>query len=281
VKAFACYVAAALMVFSMACNKSTEPRQNWAPLSFEELSKETIPPCLYFPGRSIQAVVANNEDYEIIRREHPPQGEYVDFEADGVQRTFEFPYQPLDVCHDGKIDPYDIVIYVMYKLLYANLDGKLFLVYSNPIRVRCDSLPVFSISPPYPFERNVHYTQVFTVDSLSGAVTFGTPPQQGSKVSICAMKLYDVYDGRECSMEYWDFASRIIIGKSITGNGCLLGFRKELYLDRDKRQLIYVSRRIELRMPACPEIFKQYTSWIAVDRPPEGYEVVFVEQKSY
>jgi hypothetical protein len=265
----------------MACSKSTEPTQDWEPLLFEELSKVTIPPCLYFPGRSIQAVITNNDDYEIIRRKHAPPGEYVDFEADGVQRTFEFPYQPQDVCYDGKIDPYDIIIYVMNKLLYANIDGELFLVHSNPIRVRCDTLPVFLISPPYTFERKVHYTQVFTVDSLSGAITFGTPPQQGSKVSICAMsKLYDTYDGRECSMQYLDFASRIIIGKSITGNGCLLGFRKELFLDRDKRQLIYLWRRIELLSTACPEVFNQYTSWIAVDRPPEGYEVVFVEQKS-
>ena len=280
VRALACYVAALLILLLMACSKSTEPTQDWEPLLLEELTKEAIPPCLSFGA--IQAVITSDDDYDSLRTRYAPQGEYVDFEADGVQTTFELPYQPLDADFDGRIGPREIIIYVKNKPLHVNINAELFLVYSNPIQVGADSLPLFSITPPYTFERKVHYTQVFTVDSLTGAITFGTPPQQGSRVSISGCRtLYDTYDGRECSMQYWDFASRIVIGKTVYGNGCLLGFEKELFLDRDKRQLIYMWQRIELLSTTCPEIAIEYTSWIAVDRPPDGYEVVFVERKSF
>ncbi len=272
------YLTASLIMLLMACSKSGEPTEEWEPVLFEELSDDERPPCLYYWGSGMEIVITSDDDYETIRRIYAPQGQYVDFEANGIQRSFKLQYQPLDTNNDGVIRPNDLIIYVKNKPLYANVNGELISVSANPIRMAGDSIMIFRTSPPYTVERMIYYKEVFTVDQVTGEVTFNMPPQKGSKVSLCATRrLYDTYHDRECSMQYFDFTSRIIIGKAISGNGCLKGFEKELFMDNVERRLIYLWRRIEDdTQGGCPEILLHYDSWITVDRSPDDYEVVFI-----
>jgi len=270
----------------MACSESNEDTisgvtstEGWEPLSFEELSRDSIPPCLSYGGADFEIVLTGNDGYESIRRLYAPQGQYVDFETDGVQKSFKLPYLPLDTNNDGVIGPNELIIYVMRKPLYANINGVTIIVSANPIRMDGDSILIFLTTPPYAVDGKIYYKKVFTVDPVTGEITFNIPPQAGSNVSISAMrKLYETYRNRECSMQYFDFTSRIILGKSVTGGGCLKGFEKELFLDKEKQQIIYLWRKIEDDpQNGCPEIIVQFTSWIVVDRQPGDYEVVFIE----
>jgi hypothetical protein len=80
-------------------------------------------------------------------------------------------------------------------------------------------------------------------------------------------------------MQYFNFSDKIVIGKSINGDGCLIGIDKALFIDRTKRQIIYYWKGIkEEQQNGCPPISNQFTNWIAVEKPQDEYKVVFVER---
>ncbi len=280
-----CYFGALSTIILMACRESNDSivdvpaTENWEPLSFQELSKDSLPPCLSYPGADFEIALLNSDNYESMRRSYAPQGQYVNFEADGVQRSFRLPYLPLDTNNDETIGPNELILYVMRKPLHANIHGVTITVSANPIRMDGDSILIFATTPPYTVNKKIYYKEVFKVDSVTGEITFNTAPQQGSLVSICSMKrLYESYRNRECSMQYFDFTSHIIFGKSVTGSGCLKGFKRELFLDREKRQIIYFWRKIEDNPNnGCPAILLQFTDWITAHKQPDDYEIVFIE----
>ena len=251
-----------------------ETREPWA---FEELPRESFPPCL--SHADVEIVIDDEEDYERVRRRYAPQGEYVKFPADGVEKTFQLPYQPLDTDHDGEIGPRDVIIYVRDGVLVSSGGEEVASV--SPIHVEGDSVLIFRSSPPYTVERKIHYAELFTVDPENGAVTFANPPPQGSTVSLSAPnKLYASYAGRACSVNYLDLADHVAIGKSISGNGCLQGLEFDLYLDRVDRKLIYRWRRLEdTETGVCTDNYVQIVKWIVAPQPPDGYEVAFVEDE--
>jgi hypothetical protein len=273
------------VIVFMACSESNDSiidvpaTEDWEPLPFQTLSSDSLPPCLFYSGADIEIALLNDENYESIRRSFAPQGQYVDFEADGVQRSFRFPYSPLDTNNDNIIGPNELIIYVKRKPLYANIQGATIMVSANPIRVDGDSILIFATTPPYTVNKKIYYKEVFDVDSTTGEITFNTAPQQGSLVSICSMKrLYDSYRNRVCSMQYFDFTSRIILGKSITGSGCLKGLKRELFLDRSRKRIIYFWRKIEDDPSnGCPAVLVQFNDWITAQKQPDDYKIVFIE----
>ena len=252
----------------------------WEPWPFEELAERQTPPCLSVG--QFQIVISDTGDYEHLRRAYPPQGEYASFQADGIHRSFELPYQPLSVDGDGEIGPGDLAIYVRGAnesirgtLLTASGDE---LTSTYPIYVEGDSIFVFQTSPPYAVRRKMPYTDVFTVDPATGRVTFVHPPPQGSVVSISGFRVYETYNQRTCSMDEFDFSERIVLGKSIGGNGCLKGMENEVFLDKRNRKLIYRWKKLEApSQRGCPEVALRFEKWVATERPPDGYEVVFAE----
>lgn len=56
---------------SIGVEKSTDERE---PVSFEELSGDSIPPCLSYAGADFEIVLTGTGDYESIRRLYAPQG---------------------------------------------------------------------------------------------------------------------------------------------------------------------------------------------------------------
>jgi hypothetical protein len=87
------------------------------------------------------------------------------------------------------------------------------------------------------------------------------------------------YDDTKCSMKDFDFTDRIIIGKTVTGNGCLKGLEKKVFLDKNEKQIIFLwKRQIESAIGrGCPEFISHYESWIILKKPLEKYQVSFVE----
>lgn len=269
---------AVLLMHLPACDGPGTQDREWEPVAFEEISSSERPPCIYYWGGDRQIVVTSVGNYENIRRQYAPQGNYVDFYPNGAQQNFRLPYQPLGSGPGGSILPHDLIIYVKDKPLYANINGELIVVSSNPIRMEGDSIMIFLTTPPYTVGRMVHYQDVFTVDQVTGEVTFNIAPQAGSKIWMCATnRLYETWHDRECSMDYFNFDSLIMLGKVVTGDGCLRGFEKELYLDHAEQRLIYQWRRIEDNPSGgCPSIAIELDSWITVEKPPAGYNIVFI-----
>jgi hypothetical protein len=251
----------------------------WEPVQYEVLDADAAPPCLAFGGGD-EVAIADPGDYEAARRRYAPQGEYVSYTADGSQSSFALPYQPLDVNGDGVIGPSEIIIYVTVRPLYATVNGETIRISSNPIWIENGEILIFMDVPPGTVERTVPYREIFEVDPVSGEVTFRQPPQEGSRVSICgSKKLYAEYGGRTCSIPDEFFVDRMLIGKSITGNGCLHGFDTRIYLDHENRKLVYVGDvDYEDYSGFCTEEARTITRWVSAEQPPFGYEVVFLDR---
>ena len=271
-------LAVVLLIQFQACDEPANQDNEWEPMASEEISSSDRPPCISDLISTAQFVVTSVDDYESIRRQFAPEGNQVNFHSDGVQRSFRLPYQPIGYGPDGIILPRDILIWVHDVPLYVSVNGELIVVTSVPIYIDGDSILIFRTKPPYTVERRVHYQDVLSVDSVTGEVTFNIAPQAGGRISLRASRFFETYDGQECSMIYFDFDSRIMIGKLVTGNSCLKGLEKDLYLDHAGQQLIYLWRKIEDDPGSvCKDLIIRLESWITVEKPPAGYDIVFIQ----
>jgi hypothetical protein len=264
-----------ILFYLTSCEKANENNlDNLTRIDFNELFNDSIPPCLVGIN---EIVIKNHEDYNTIKISHAPPGEYEDFYGNGQRLSFKLSYQPLDSDFDGKIGPNDLVIYVKDQPIISNIDGNEIIVSSNPFRIVDDSILIFSDESPYTVIYKIHYTSVFQVNEINGEVTFNNAPLAGSHISICAvMKLYEVYNNRSCTFDDFNLTDKIIIGNSVYGNGCFMGFDIELYLDTVKRDLIYKAKiKIADTDYGCPEIFISDTKWILIENIQEDYNVKF------
>jgi hypothetical protein len=247
-------------------------------LAFTELPDDSIPPCLNYVGIDAEFVIRNNIDYDIIKIRHAPQGEYEDFIADGLQKNFRLSYQPLDANLNGKIDPEDIIIYVAGEPIYVNYNGETIKVNSYPFHIVNDQIMIFNDSTGV-LENTIPYQLIFNIDSVSGEISFISPPLQGNRISICASrKLYSSYNGRECNMDYFNFSKYSVFGKQVNGNGCLKEFDIQLFRDDINKRIIYQYKLIEeIPNDGCPPTFVVVDHWIYTENIPDGYIVIFVE----
>ena len=249
----------------ISCEKnSVQVKNNPIQLDYIELFNDSIPPCLVGIN---EIVIRNQSDYDSPRRKHAPQGEYENFKGDGKQKSFKLSYQPLDSDSDGKIGPNDLVIYVKNKPIIININNEKIEVSSNPFRIKNDSILIFADEHPYTVKYKIHYTEIFKVNSENGEITFISPPLSGSDIWICGVKkLYDTYDNRVCTLDDFDLTDKIIVGNTVGGNGCFMGFDIELLFDTITRDLLYKAHiKIEYTDYGCPEIFMSYTKWILVE----------------
>jgi hypothetical protein len=259
----------------ISCEKAPDQlKNNPIQLDYTELFNDSIPPCL----RGInEIVIKTHSDYDSLRRKHAPQGEYENFKGDGKQKSFKLSYQPLGSDSDGKIGPNDLVIYVKNIPIIININNEEIEVSSNPFRIKNDSILIFADEHPYTVKFKIHYTKIFSVNSENGEITFVSPPLSGSDIWICGVrKLYDIYGNRVCTLDDFDLTDKIIIGNSIGGNGCLMGFDIELLFDTITRDLLYKTIiKIQYTDYGCPEIFMSYTKWILVENIKEVNSVNF------
>jgi len=260
----------------ISCEKnSVQVKNNPIQLDYIELFNDSIPPCLVGIN---EIVIRNQSDYDSLRRKHAPQGEYENFKGDGKQKSFKLSYQPLDSDSDGKIGPNDLVIYVKNKPIIININNEKIEVSSNPFRIKNDSILIFADEHPYTVKYKIHYTEIFKVNSENGEITFISPPLSGSDIWICGVKkLYDTYDNRVCTLDDFDLTDKIIVGNTVGGNGCFMGFDIELLFDTMSRDLQYkVIIKIEYTDYGCPEIYISNTKWILVENIKEVNSISFI-----
>ena len=254
--------------------------EEWRALECEEPAESDLPPCMRSEPHEV--VLTSVDDYEQLRLDYALPGEYVEFDADGEVDTFQLPYQPLDTNRDDAIGPEDLNIYVKDRPLLAEIDGEVREIDADPLRITDGEIQQFSDEPPYTVQTTIPYELVLSVDPMTGAVTFLTPPQSGSRVSIGASAtLLDEYEGVACSMDDYDF-SQILIGHTATGSGCLVDVQWELYYDEENNRLVQCAHR-EFEMTesgACPDIAVGYTQWCAVDPPDGDYTVAFADAEN-
>jgi hypothetical protein len=248
------------------------------PVGYWELPPGQIPPCLEIGGDQATVVIGSVTDYDSVKIRYAPQGPYEDFLADGSQTIFKLSYQPLDADEDGRIGQEDLGIYLTGQPIFVQYFSKTIKVNSDPFYIIGDSILIFNDITGN-VDGKIPYRLVLSVDSISGEVSFVSPPPTGDKLSICAsQKLYPTYQGRDCSMNNFDFSRYSIIGLRITGNGCLEGFDKLVLKDASSRQIIYsYRRRIRQQAGGCNENLSVFKSWIEIPRIPDGYSVIFQE----
>ena len=76
-----------LLFLISSCNKNNVVSSNdLIELKFNELTNESIPPCLNYDGGDAEFVIRSDKDFDSIKIIHAPQGEYEDFIANGVQK---------------------------------------------------------------------------------------------------------------------------------------------------------------------------------------------------
>ncbi|MDP2208626.1 MAG: hypothetical protein Q8K98_07610 [Bacteroidota bacterium] len=263
-----------LFLFIGSCNVHDIDEPILVPIQFSELSSDSIPPCLNC--YSFEFCLRNINDYNSLRIKYAPQGKYERFTANGEQNKFQLSYQALDADDDGKIGVGDLIIYVSGKPLYVTYNGRNYKLNSTPFYIINNEILIFDSTGR--LESRIPYQTVFEIDSINGAVTFIIPPPSGNVVSLCASRaIYDEYNGRTCSMEYFDFNKYSIIGKEINGNGCLKGFNKWLYKDSRNKTFIYKYKRIEDKNTRCPAIHVSFRSWIYFDKIPDDFKIIFEE----
>ncbi|MAO63566.1 MAG: hypothetical protein CL666_01055 [Balneola sp.] len=268
------------MLTISGCDKevSLNPRLNKV-IHFVELPEESFPPCLSHGGIGFQMAISSNSDYEKLRRDYAPQGEYEYFVAGDNPEPYQLSYQPLDTNGDHEIGPEDIVIYARARPFRITYQGELYRVNSIPFYIYDDSLSIYYEDDPYTTAGKIHYENVLSIHPSTGAVEFKKPLSVNTRVSMSANKLYSSYDGRTCSMENFDFSRGTIIGKKVTGNGCLNGFDKQISIESQNKQIIYSWWKDEDHTSnGCPSIALSYESWVQIIPPPPGFDIVFEER---
>jgi hypothetical protein len=266
-----------VLIYSInGCDILNNDDNSFIELEFNKLYIESVPPCLNYAGIDAEFVIRKNKDYDNLKIIHAPQGEYEDFIADGVRKNFKLSYQPLDADLNGKIGPEDLIIYMSGEPIYVNYNGNTIKVNSYPFYIKNNQILIFNDSS-HIVEKTIPYQLVFKVDTVSGEIFFISPPHQGNKVSFCASrKLYSSYQGRDCNMNYFNFTKYSIIGKQVTGNGCLKDFNFQLLRDDINKEIIFQYKLIEEKTNGgCPEVLVTVTHWIYTEKFPDGYNVVF------
>ncbi len=245
---------------------------------YQELSSGIVPPCLNNGGIPFQCVIKSPSDYDSLKIVYAPQGPYEDFTPDGYRTSFNLSYQPLGSGAGGKIEPGDLIIYLTGRPIYVQYAGRTIDVYSNPFYIYGDSILIFN-DTTHGADGKIPCSLLFSVDSVSGEVTFVTPPN-GGQLSMCAMRtLYPNYQGRSCNMDYFDFSKYSIIGMGVVGDGCLKGFDKQIFRNDSTKQIIYQYRLLEQQASGgCESDEGAFASWIQIARIPDGYTVVFQEK---
>lgn len=275
-------VLAVSLVESSGCNilnpskgDSSSPNS----ITYQELSSGVIPPCLNIGGIPFQCVIRTPSDYDSLKAAYAPQGPYEDFTPDGYQKSFKLSYQPLGSGKNGSIEPSDLIIYLTGPPIYVKYLGRTIHVYSNPFYIYGDSIQVFN-DTTYVADGKIPCSLLFSVDPVTGKVTFVNAPN-GGQLSMCAERtLYPSYQGRDCNMNYYDFSKYSIIGMGVVGDGCLQGFSKQVFMVDSTKQIIYQYKLIEQPTTGgCEDVQKAFASWIQTPRIPDGYTVVFEEKK--
>ena len=229
-------------------------------VQYEELSGASTPPCIAPYGG---IVIRNEQDYEKVRRQHGQQGSWVDFRGDGKTKSFTLPYTALDSNGDGKLGPEDFIISSNDNPVFIEIeDGKIKIVpYSN-----------ITIKEPVPYE------EVFTVNPVTGTITFKKSPQ---KLSISARNaLLDEEltpigwqkTGRKCSMSRFDFSKKTIFGHGVNGGGCSLKIEKNVKRNDAAKEYVYTIKATWYGN--CERAIESY-EWISVPKIPADYAVKF------
>ena len=234
----------------------------------------SFPPCLSYPEG--EYVIRNIADYELLKENHAFQGDYEYFIGDGLNKEFKLSYQILDSNNDLKIGPNDLSIYYNGEIT-LEYENQLFTISSYPFRVdEEENIIVFDTEYPYTKIGKIPHNLIYTVNPEDGTVTFQLPPVENTEIKVSANKrLYEEYQGIACSLDEFDFADRLLIGKRIGGNGCLQGFDFEVYVDQANKTIVYDYTINEVEEEACPEIYLSYTKWIIVENIDKTFEVKF------
>jgi hypothetical protein len=269
---------ASLLFESLSCDLIS-PRSNENVIGFQELPPDLVPPCLRAESIPFQFVLRASADYDSLKIAYAPQGTYESFIANGSQTKFKLSYLPLDSDHDGKLGPGDLVIYLTGQPLFVEYLGRTIRVQSNPFYTQGDSIWTFNDST-HIFDGMIPCDLVFSVDSISGEITFVSPPPTGNQLSICAVRrFYSSYQGRNCNIDYFDFSEFSIIGIQVVGNGCLQGLSKQLTKD-ETNKVITCQYRVQLASGPCNDDIVVKRSWFQVPKIPDDYQVVFTEAQS-
>jgi hypothetical protein len=269
----------AIILTIYGCEYFNSPNDNFFfsdILSYRELSEDELPPCLNPAAYIDTCVIKSHSDYDSIKIYYAPQGGYESFIADGIIKGFKLSYQPLDCNYDGKIGNDELIIYMSGEPIYIRYNDTTVRVNSYPFFVRNDSTEVFG----YPGINRIPCDLVFNVEPFTGEVIFVSPPPNGNKISISAAKrLYDEFEGRKCNMEYFDFSKYSIIEKEVYSfypRPKVIGIDKTILKIESKKIIIYHFKPI-LGNEMSPEVFR-FRSWVAVEKIPDGYKVVFKEK---
>ena len=237
------------------------------------------PPCLNIDYVPLQCVIRSAADYDSLKVAHAPQGPYEEFAADGIRTMFKLSYLPLGSGREGHIGPSDLAIYLTGQPIYVSYGGRTIKVDSDPFYVSNDSILIFD-GPGSTAGERIPYRLVFGIDSLTGEVTFVSPPPAGDRISISASRtLFTSYEGRDCSMNYFDFSLLSLVGIQVVGNGCLKGFDEEVTRnDLERKVTIRYVLRSEQHPGGCPDIVEAFSKWLVLPKIPDGYSVVFEEE---
>ncbi len=278
-----------LMILFFSCDNSESPIPLVNTAALEPVAFDTLTstPCL--ETWQMQLVVRDSTDYENVRRKYAPQGDFVSFVADGNQSTFTPPYKPVGTGSGNTITPDDMSIYIgeydANTIYQTIIDGERVGVPSYPFTIESNQVPIVDTLPPFSIINRIFYYKIFKIDSLTGAVTFTTPPPLNSRVSFYAPKvIFKERFGGNCNIENFDFENFMMIGKSIHGNGCLKGMAVNLYVDHERKQLIHLTHYMvdfNGQRNGCTEQILTFTKWIKCNQIPADYSVVFKEDTVY
>ena len=261
---FAAIVAVSACTTTLQQSIQTEPSAKTqgatTEVQYEELAWADAPPCLF----AVEVVIRDEQDYENARRRHGQLGPSVDFRGDGKPKSFTLPYTALDSNGDGKLGPEDFSISFNDNPVFIE-NGKI-MPYSN-----------INIKEPVPYE------EVFTVDPVTGTITFKKSPQ---KLSVSAQNaLLDEElnpvgwrkTGRKCTMSGFDFSKRTIIGNGVNGGGCSSKIEKNVRRNDATKEYIYTIKATWCGN--CEMAIGSY-EWISVPKIPADYTIKFnVEQE--